>query len=71
MPVDGCRGQGEEGGPVLNPYQFFAERKKLPPVATQIIIGKVAFIIANNGRTLINGAVPVDETFWQPKSKTS
>lgn len=53
----------------MNPYQFFAERKKLPPCATQILMGKVGFIIANNGKTLINGMVGLPDDFWLPKTK--
>lgn len=57
----------------MNPYQFFAERKKEPPCATQIIVGRNAHIIGHNGKNTISGGFVLPEDWWANmcRSKTS
>lgn len=54
----------------MNSYQFYAERKKLPPVATRIITGNQSFMVASNGKNVIIGSMEVPPDFWNVKSKS-
>lgn len=58
----------------MNKYQFFAERKKLPPVLTRIIMGDMAAVFySNSSNLMLFGAHDIPEGWWasQCRSKTS
>lgn len=58
----------------MNKMQYFAERKKIPPVLTRIITGDMAMVLHTAaGNTTLFGAHEVPEGWWasQCRSKTS
>jgi len=57
----------------MNPYQFYAERKKLPPVTSRIITGQYVSIITNEAGKVHHAIGMVPEDWWANmcRSKTS
>lgn len=57
----------------MNKYQFFQERKNLPPVTTRIVSDKFVTVITNEaGKSHVAvGMVPEDWWANQCRSKTS
>ncbi len=48
----------------MNPYQFYAERKKLPPVTSRIITGQYVSIITNEAGKVHHAIGMVPEDWW-------
>lgn len=56
----------------MNRYQFFAERKKLPPVLTRVISGNMMLVIGRQENKVAFGAQEVPDGWWanQCRSKS-
>lgn len=54
----------------MNNYQFYAERKKLPPVLTRLITGNLCMVIANLEGNVHFGALEVPEGWWAAQCRS-